>query len=40
MQISDIPKLEEGTRIEFKEEMNDSAYKTLAAFVNNHFSGI
>lgn len=34
MQISDIPKLEEGTRIEFKEEMNDSAYKTLAAFVN------
>ncbi len=30
MQISDIPKLEEGTRIEFKEEMNDSAYKNIS----------
>jgi ATP-dependent DNA helicase RecG len=26
--------MDEGTRIKFKEEMNDSAYKTLAAFVN------
>jgi ATP-dependent DNA helicase RecG len=34
MQVSDILKMEEGTRVEFKEEMNDSAYKTLAAFVN------
>ncbi len=34
MEISDILKMDEGTRIEFKEEMNDSAYKTLAAFVN------
>lgn len=34
MENYDILKLEEGTRIEFKEEMNDLAYKTLAAFVN------
>jgi len=34
MEIRDIMKIDEGTKVEFKEEMNDSAYKTLAAFVN------
>nr|WP_319372375.1 ATP-binding protein [uncultured Methanobacterium sp.] len=34
MEIEDIMKIDEGTKVEFKEEMNDSAYKTLAAFVN------
>lgn len=42
--ISDILNLTEGINIEFKEELNNSAFKTIAAFINTEggtlFAGI